>query len=99
MVPSEVTDAGVYIQQVADSLITGLSALDRDVSSVLGNWSGAAADAFEDGWTETKEGAANVLNALNTMGGLLGIASKTIANQDISNSVNLSSLDLPELNM
>ncbi|MGV9482762.1 WXG100 family type VII secretion target [Gordonia aichiensis] len=75
------------------------SALDRDVSSVLDKWSGAAADAFGDGWTTTKEGAADVLNALNTMGGLLGVASKTVANQDISNSVDLSSVDLPELNM
>ncbi|WP_194813405.1 WXG100 family type VII secretion target [Nocardia sp. XZ_19_385] len=99
MVPSEVTDAGVYIQQVADSLITGLSSLDRDVSSVLDNWSGAAADAFGDGWTATKKGAADVLDALNAMGGLLGVASKTITDQDISNSINLSSLDLPELNM
>ncbi|WP_194824057.1 WXG100 family type VII secretion target [Nocardia sp. XZ_19_231] len=99
MVPGEVTDAGVYIQQVADSLINGLSSLDREVSSVLDNWNGAAADAFGDGWTGTKKGAADVLNALSTMGGLLGVASKTVANQDISNSISLSSLDLPELNM
>jgi len=99
MVPGEVTDAGVYIQQVAESLITGLSSLDREVSSVLDIWSGAAADAFGDGWTDTKKGAADVLNALNTMGELLEFASKTIADQDISNAGDLSSIDLPELNM
>ncbi|GAA5056659.1 WXG100 family type VII secretion target [Nocardia callitridis] len=95
MVPGEVTDAGIYIEQVAESLINGLSSLDRDVASVLDNWSGAAADAFGNGWAGTKKGAADVLNALNSMGGLLGIASKTVSGQDISNSVNLSSLDLP----
>ncbi|MFE3541471.1 WXG100 family type VII secretion target [Nocardia sp. NPDC059177] len=95
IVPAEVTDAGVYIQQIAESLINGLGTLDREVSTVLDNWSGAAAEAFEDGWTETKKGAADVLNALTTMGELLGIASKAVVGQDISNSDTLSSLDLP----
>ncbi|MFE6922857.1 WXG100 family type VII secretion target [Nocardia sp. NPDC057663] len=99
IVPGEVTDAGVYIQQVAESLINGLGTLDREVSTVLDNWSGAAAEAFGDGWTETKKGAADVLNALATMGELLGIASKAVVSQDISNSDALSSLDLPQLNM
>ncbi|MFD5175142.1 WXG100 family type VII secretion target [Nocardia sp. NPDC058379] len=99
MVPAEVSDAGVYIQQVAESLINGLGTLDREVSTVLDNWSGAAAEAFEDGWTETKKGATDVLNALTTMGELLGTASKTVVGQDISNSDALSSLNLPQLNM
>jgi WXG100 family type VII secretion target len=99
MVPDEVTDAGAYIQQVAESLINGLSTLDREVSTVLNNWSGAAAEAFSDGWTETTKGATDVLNALTTMGELLRIASKAVASQDISNSDALSSLDLPQLNM
>lgn len=99
MVPDEVTDAGTYVQQVADSLINGLNSLDREISSVLDNWSGAAADAFGDGWTVTKEGAANVLDALADMARLLGVASNTVAHQDISNATNVQSLDLPELNM
>lgn len=99
MVPAEVSDAGVYIQQVAESLINGLGTLDREVSAVLDNWSGSAAEAFEAGWTETKKGATDVLNALTTMGELLGTASKAIVGQDISNSDDLSSLDLPQLNM
>ncbi|MDO3651340.1 WXG100 family type VII secretion target [Nocardia mangyaensis] len=90
MVPGEVTDAGVYVQQVAESLINGLGTLDREVSTVLDSWSGAAAEAFGDGWTETKKGAADVLNALTAMGELLGIASNAIANQDLSNSHALS---------
>ncbi|MFC9475837.1 WXG100 family type VII secretion target [Nocardia sp. NPDC055002] len=99
MVPVEVTDAGNYVQQVAESMINGLSSLDREVSGVLSNWTGSAADAFGEGWTETKKGAADVLNALNIMGELLGDASKAIVSQDISNSNALSSLDLPELNL
>ena len=99
IVPGEVTDAGVYIQQVAESLINGLGMLDREVSTALDSWSGAAADAFGDGWTETKKGAADVLNALASMGELLSVASKAVVGQDISNSSTLSSLDLPQLNM
>ncbi|MFD3747311.1 hypothetical protein [Nocardia sp. NPDC058633] len=34
IVPDEVTDAGVYVEQVATSLINGLNSLDREVSSV-----------------------------------------------------------------
>ncbi|WP_227998422.1 WXG100 family type VII secretion target [Nocardia australiensis] len=99
MVPDEVTDAGTYVQQVADSLINGLNSLDREITSVLDNWTGPAAEAFGTGWTETKEGAADVLEALATMAGLLGVTSKTIAHQDLSNATHLHSLDLPKLNM
>ncbi|MET7771616.1 WXG100 family type VII secretion target [Nocardia sp. NPDC005366] len=99
MVPDEVTDAGTYVQQVAESLIDGLSSLDREVADVLGNWTGAAADAFGGGWTETKEGAADVLDALAIMAGLLGVASETIAHQDTAGATYLSSLDLPSLNI
>ncbi|MFC4124046.1 WXG100 family type VII secretion target [Nocardia rhizosphaerae] len=99
MVPSEVADAGTYVQQVADSLINGLSSLDRDISGVLDNWRGAAADAFSEGWAETKEGAATVLDALAAMAGLLGAATKAVEGQDISNAVTLRSLDVPELNL
>ncbi|WP_170112158.1 WXG100 family type VII secretion target [Nocardia fluminea] len=99
IVPDEVTDAGAYVEQVASSLISGLNSLDREVSSVLGNWKGSAADAFGEGWTVAKEGAATVLDALEAMGGLLGVASKTIAGRDISNATTFNSLDLPDLNM
>ncbi|MFD3704799.1 WXG100 family type VII secretion target [Nocardia sp. NPDC058658] len=99
MVPAEVTDAGVYIEQVAASLLTGLASLDREISGALGTWTGAAADSFGAGWTTTKDGAANVLAALNAMGELLGVASKAVASQDTLNADNLSSLDLPKLDL
>ena len=95
IVPAEVTGAGVYVEQVAISLINGLNSLDREVTSVLDNWKGAAADAFGDGWTGVKDGAVTVLDALAGMGELLGVASKTVADQDIFSATNVSSLDLP----
>jgi WXG100 family type VII secretion target len=99
IVPAEVTDAGVYVEQVATALINGLNSLDREVASVLDNWKGAAADAFGDGWTGAKDGAATVLDALAAMGELLGVVSKATAGQDVTNATNFSSLDLPKLNL
>ncbi|MFC6009463.1 WXG100 family type VII secretion target [Nocardia lasii] len=99
MVPDEVTDAGAYIQQLAESLTNGLASLDRDVASALTNWTGAAADAFGEGWNDAKDGTATVLTALAAMGELLGVASATVANLDISTATSLRSLDLPELNL
>ncbi|MET7769283.1 WXG100 family type VII secretion target [Nocardia sp. NPDC005366] len=99
IVPDAVADAGAYVQQVAESLINGLNSLDHEITSVLDNWTGSAAEAFGTGWTETMEGAADVLDALATMAGLLGVTSRTIAHQDLSNTTNLNSLDLPTLEM
>ncbi|MFC9967075.1 WXG100 family type VII secretion target [Nocardia ignorata] len=98
IVPQEVTDAGQYVQQVAESLINGLSSLDSEIAGVLSNWRGTSADAFTAGWAETKEGGADVLDALAVIAELLGVTSKTIAHEDNSGASNLSSLDLPTLN-
>ncbi|WP_167356793.1 MULTISPECIES: WXG100 family type VII secretion target [Nocardia] len=99
MVPDEVTDAGSYIQQVAESLINGLNTLDREVAAALTTWTGTAAESFDSGWTETKEGAADVLDALAAMAALLGVTSKIIAHQDTAGASTFHSLDLPILNM
>ncbi|GGK67648.1 hypothetical protein GCM10011591_44750 [Nocardia camponoti] len=97
--PDDVTDAGAYVQQVAESLINGLNSLDREITGVLSNWTGGAATAFSGGWSETKEGAATVLNALATMAELLGATSKAFVSQDTVNAAGLSSLNLPKLNI
>ncbi|MGW4365378.1 WXG100 family type VII secretion target [Nocardia takedensis] len=99
MVPGEVADAGAYVEQVAGSLINGLNSLDREVSSVLENWKGAAADAFAEGWTVAKDGAATVLAALTDMGEMLRVTSETVAGRDVSNATGFGSLDLPESSM
>ncbi|MGW5320013.1 WXG100 family type VII secretion target [Nocardia thailandica] len=76
LVPDEVTDAGRYVQQVAESLISGLRSLDTDITTLLGNWQGTSADAFSAGWNETKLGADSVLDALSTMAELLDRVSR-----------------------
>ncbi|MFD4434254.1 WXG100 family type VII secretion target [Nocardia sp. NPDC058497] len=98
VIPEEVANAGAYVQQVAESLIAGLSSLDSEIQGLLASWEGSSAEAYTTGWTETKHGAETVLGALAAIAGLLGVTSRTLAGQDSSNATAISSLDLPELN-
>ncbi|MBF6088098.1 WXG100 family type VII secretion target [Nocardia cyriacigeorgica] len=82
MVPEEVTDAGRYVQQIADSLINGLAALDRDIAALFIHWKGTSAESFAAGWAETKQGADTILEALADMAELLGVTSRTLDDQD-----------------
>ncbi|MGW5570277.1 WXG100 family type VII secretion target [Nocardia thailandica] len=101
IVPDDVTDAGRYVQQVAESLINGLTSLDADTKALLSNWRGTSADAFDVGWTETKQGADTILDALADMAELLGVTSRTLDDQDQAwaqaTSAFAGALDLPEL--
>ncbi|APE37966.1 hypothetical protein BOX37_02520 [Nocardia mangyaensis] len=99
--PDEVTDAGTYVQQVAETLVNGLASLDVDVNSLLTSWKGTSADAYSDGWIEVKQGADTVLAALAAMAESLGVTSRVLNDQDTSRASQTSaltnSLDLPEL--
>ncbi|WP_327096582.1 WXG100 family type VII secretion target [Nocardia vinacea] len=101
LVPDEVTDAGRYVQQVAESLVNGLNSIDTDITALLSNWRGTSADSFSAGWTETKQGADTILDALADMAELLGVASRTLDDQDKARADTTlaftGSLDLPEL--
>lgn len=101
LVPDEVTDAGRYLQQVAETLVNGLTSLDTDVTTLLSNWRGISADSFSAGWTETKQGADTILEALADMAELLGVTSKTLDDLDRARTTATSalagSLDLPDL--
>ncbi|WP_171050345.1 WXG100 family type VII secretion target [Nocardia cyriacigeorgica] len=81
MVPQEVTDAGHYVQQIADSLVNGLVALDTEIAALLTHWKGSSAE-FAAGWAETKQGADTILEALADMAELLGVTSRTLDDQD-----------------
>ncbi|HET6424382.1 WXG100 family type VII secretion target [Nocardia aurea] len=98
-IPDDVADAGRYVQLVAESLVNGLNSLDTDISALLGSWKGTSADAYSVGWTEAKQGAETVLEALQDMAELLGVTSQAFTHQDqlsASDTTALSSsLDLP----
>ncbi|ONM48708.1 WXG100 family type VII secretion target [Nocardia donostiensis] len=94
VVPEYVVDAGRFVQLTADELVNGLRSLDTDVEGLLGSWKGMSATAYRAGWEETKQGAIDVLEALATIAGLLGVNSRTFTEQDDTNSQGFGSLNI-----
>ncbi|WP_278263000.1 WXG100 family type VII secretion target [Nocardia sp. AG03] len=96
--PEHVQNAGVYIQQTAQSLLTGVRSTDSDVDDLLAGWRGPASESFRTGWTEVCTGVIGVLEALDGMADALGVTGVTLSDQDRDWAVDLSvgsSLDLP----
>ncbi|MGX1810193.1 WXG100 family type VII secretion target [Nocardia sp. NPDC055321] len=93
VVPSEVTDAGRYLQLTAEELITGVRSLDTDVTALLTTWKGSSADHYRHGWDEVREGATEILEALAAMADLLGVSATTYTDVDEANAGSL--LNLP----
>lgn len=99
MVPTEVSDAGRYIQQAAQSLIDGIRSADTEVAGLMATWRGPAADAYSAAWGETRQGAIRILEALDGMGELLGVSVANVAEVETARveatTAATSSLDLP----
>ncbi|WP_433729167.1 WXG100 family type VII secretion target [Nocardia sp. CA-129566] len=97
IVPDHVASAGQYVQQTAETLVNGVRSADTDVQGLMSTWKGTAADAYVAGWEETRDGALDVLEALNTMAELLGVVSTEYKATDTTNANDFrqSSLDLP----
>ncbi|WP_082393031.1 WXG100 family type VII secretion target [Nocardia arizonensis] len=97
IVPDHVSDAGQYVQRTAQTLVNGVRSADADVQGLMTSWKGTAANAYAAGWEETRDGALQVLEALNTMAELLGVAAVEYTSTDTTNTTALrqSSLDLP----
>ncbi|MGN2636736.1 WXG100 family type VII secretion target [Nocardia takedensis] len=95
IVPSEVADAGRYLQLTAQELIDGVRTLDTEISALLQGWTGVSATAYRSGWEETRQGAQAVLDALATLAELMGVTADTHLRLDSDRSGHTSSLDLP----
>ncbi len=97
IVPEHVSDAGQYVQRTAQTLVNGVRSADADVQGLMSSWKGTAATAYSTGWEETRDGALQVLEALNTMAELLGVVGVEYTGTDTANATGLrqSSLDLP----
>ncbi|MEU2038969.1 WXG100 family type VII secretion target [Nocardia niwae] len=99
MVPAEITDAGRYIQQAAQTLRDGIRSADAEVDGLMSTWRGTAADAYSAAWGEARQGALSILEALHGMGELLGVAVGTVVDADTARAdgttAATSSLDLP----
>ncbi|MEV6427237.1 WXG100 family type VII secretion target [Nocardia sp. NPDC051463] len=95
VVPTEVSDAGKFVQAVSETLVTGLHSLDADVDRLLESWQGGRAQSYREGWDETKQGALKVLASLAKMAETLGVTSAAYVDTDSDNAQQTSSLDLP----
>lgn len=92
VVPAEVTDAGRYVQLTAEELINGIRTLDSEVAGLLTTWKGGSANQYGLGWEEVRAGAKDVLQALQSMAELLGVAGADYTNVDEGNAGNFTSL-------
>ncbi|MBF6353636.1 WXG100 family type VII secretion target [Nocardia higoensis] len=95
VVPSEVSDAGRYVQLTAQELVDGVRTLDTEIGVLLQGWTGVSATAYRAGWEETRQGAQTVLDALATLAELMGVTADTHTQLDTDRATDTSSLDLP----
>ncbi|MEU7769324.1 WXG100 family type VII secretion target [Nocardia sp. NPDC049190] len=63
-VPEHVCDAGRYVQQTAQNLISGLRSASAEVDGLMTSWHGMAATAYGGAWDETHTAALGVFEAL-----------------------------------
>ncbi|RBO79616.1 WXG100 family type VII secretion target [Nocardia puris] len=94
VVPAEVSDTGQFVKLTAEELIAEVRSVDREIEQLMSSWTGDAANAYLQGWQETRSGALEVLEALGTLADLLGVSSRRYTATDTSNAQTWSSLDL-----
>ena len=84
----QVTEAQVVavageLRSVVEETRTGLSALDGQLSGLLGSgWTGQAGSAFGDVWQRWHEGASELVRGLDTMAGVLETAAQSYQQTD-----------------
>lgn len=85
--PVELQICGSNLGNTSDELHTELRTLQRHMDDLLtSRWHGAAATGFGKGWRLWLHGANEVLDALGTMGRLLGDTGRDYQNTDASST-------------
>ncbi|MGY1969733.1 WXG100 family type VII secretion target [Nocardia gipuzkoensis] len=97
VVPDHVSDAGRYVQQTAQALISGLRSASAEVDGLMSSWRGQAATAYAAAWDETHAAAMDVWDALDAMGELLGVVVEKSTAADTAAAGSYSSLSLPPI--
>jgi WXG100 family type VII secretion target len=99
VVPATVSDAGKFVQDTARNLVAAIHTGDTEVQGLMTTWKGNAADAYLEGWEETKKGALKVLEALSVMAELLGVTAVRFTEIDDRRATGITgitrSLNLP----
>ncbi|MGW4327149.1 WXG100 family type VII secretion target [Nocardia sp. NPDC004573] len=97
VVPEHVSDAGCYVQQTAQALISGLRSASAEVDGLMSSWRGVAATAYAGAWDETHTAALEVFEALADMADLLGVVVDRSVAADTAAADQYSSLSLPPI--
>lgn len=98
VVPEQVREVGNYVYALAEALRSALDSAGRDVTALTDrNWTGTAATGFAEGWTDVRDGGAQIMTALTDMAEKLGVTAATYQARDENTAAALdtSSLDLP----
>src|SRR2546422_769027 len=83
--PVELRVCGSMLAQISKDLHGEMSVLRREMDALLtGGWRGPAATGFAQGWEQWLRGAGELLDALHTMGGLLGDTGQAYQGSDSS---------------
>lgn len=95
VVPDEVRQVGRFVYGIAQNLRSALDSAGSEVDAVVsGSWRGSAADEFAVGWSETRDGGAQIFEALTAMAEKLGVTAENYRMVDESRASTTSSLDL-----
>src|SRR5690348_2440636 len=87
---SAVLQASAAVRRVGCDLDAELRLIRRDADRLLcGQWSGRAADSFEQAWTGWDQGAREVVAALDELADLLATSGHAYAAQDEAGSQQL----------
>lgn len=96
VVPDDVKTIGQYVYNIADTMKQALDSAAREVETLLGSdWTGDAAGEFSTGWTETRDGGTQLMQALTSLAEKLGVTAANYKSTDTGNASGISSLDLP----
>lgn len=81
--PVELQVCGSMLAQISKDVHAELRVLQREMDALFGGgWQGRAANGFAQGWERWRHGATEVLDALHTMGGLLGDSGRDYRGSD-----------------
>ncbi|GAS99229.1 type VII secretion target protein [Mycolicibacterium canariasense] len=89
--PDDVQRLSAAVSARADELISGLQALDAEVSGFVGSgWTGLSSGSFAQSFWRWHEGAMQVHAGLSEMANLLGTAATAYRRQDEAGAAALS---------
>lgn len=76
------TDTAGFLRTTAGTITGAVRQMDTQISGLDAVWSGSAASTFAAGWAEVRDGAVEVLRALEGMADLMGEAGAEFDNLD-----------------